>query len=77
MLEIEHMLAAAVTAFVAGDQMAGVPDLDMQRIHPRFHPRARTRWHGLEIGFHRDAALLVHEREDDVGQVEAFRHALR
>src|ERR1700712_2716306 len=49
MLEIQHMLAAAVTAFVAGDQTASMPDVDMQRMHPRFHPCARavyTRFEG-------------------------------
>src|ERR1700712_2411706 len=75
MLEIQHMLAAAVTAFVAGDQTASMPDLDMQRMHPRFHSCARARWHRVEVGLHRDAALLIHEWEYDIGQVEAFRHA--
>jgi len=40
MLEIQHMLATAMAAFVASNQAASVPNLDMQRMHPRFHPRA-------------------------------------
>jgi hypothetical protein len=43
MLKIKHMLAAAVTALVAGDQPTGMPDLDMQRINARFHSHARRR----------------------------------
>jgi hypothetical protein len=42
MPKIEHMLAAVVTAFVAGNQPPGVSDLDMQRMDPRFHPRTRA-----------------------------------
>ena len=45
MLEIEHMLAAAVTALVTGDQATGLPDLDVQRMDARFHPAARAGWH--------------------------------
>src|ERR1700712_558039 len=62
MLEIQHMLAAAVTAFVAGDQTASMPDLDMQRMHPRFPRCARGGWHGIEVGLHRGAAVLVPQR---------------
>jgi len=39
------MLAAAVAPFVAGYQTASVPNLDMQRMDPRFHPSARAGWH--------------------------------
>jgi hypothetical protein len=45
MLKIEHMLAAAVTALVTGDQATGLPDLDVQRMDARFHPAARAGWH--------------------------------
>jgi hypothetical protein len=45
MLEIQHMLAAAVAPFVAGNLTASVPNLDMQWIDPRFHPSARAGWH--------------------------------
>jgi hypothetical protein len=40
MLEIKHMLAAAMAAIVAGNQAASVPDLDTQRMHTRLHPGA-------------------------------------
>ena len=72
MLEIQHMLTAAVTAFVAGNQPPGVPDLDMQRMDPRFHPAARAGRHGIEVGLDCDAALLVYNGEDDIGQVKTF-----
>jgi hypothetical protein len=73
MLEIQHMLAAAVTALVAGDQATCVPDLDMKRMHTRFYPGTRADGHRVEVGLHRDAALLVDQREHDFRQVEAFR----
>ena len=57
MLEIEHVLAAAVAALVAGNQAAGVPDLDVQRIHPCLHPDAGTHRHRVEIGLHRARSL--------------------
>ena len=41
MLQIKHMLAAAVTTLVAGNPPTGVPDLHMQRMDARFHPCAR------------------------------------
>jgi hypothetical protein len=41
MFQIKHMLAAAVTAFMAGNQAASMPDFDMQRMDTRFHPGAR------------------------------------
>jgi hypothetical protein len=73
MLEIEHMLAATMTAFVAGNQATGMPDLDVQRLNACFHPDARSDRHRIEVGLHRDAALLVHQREHDLGQIEALR----
>ena len=75
MLEIEHMLTAAMAAFVAGNQAASVPDLDVQRMNTRFHPAARAGRHRIEVGLHRDAALLVDQREHHLRQVEAFRRA--
>jgi hypothetical protein len=75
MFEIQHMLAAAVAAFVAGNQAASVPDFDMQRMHTRFHPDARPDRHRIEVGLHRDAALLVDQREHHFRQVEALRNA--
>ncbi len=45
MLEIKHMLTAAMAAFVAGNQVASVPDLDVQRMNTRFHPAARAGRH--------------------------------
>src|ERR1700710_399291 len=38
MFKVEHMLTAAMAAFVASDQTASVPDLDMQGTDARFHP---------------------------------------
>ena len=35
MLQIKHMLAAAVTAFMAGNQATSMPDLDVQRMDTR------------------------------------------
>ena len=69
------MLAAAMAALVAGNPTAGMPDLDMQRMDARFHAGARTGRHRVEVGLHRDAALLVHQREHDLGQIEAFSRA--
>src|SRR5690349_21966682 len=71
MLKVEHMLAAAVTAFVAGNQPPGVPDLDMQWMDPRFHPRARADRNRVKIGLDCDAALLVYNREDNIGQIKS------
>ena len=59
-LQSQHLLAASVTAFVAGDQAVSMPDLDMQRMHPR----AGASWHRIEVGLDRHAALLVHQRAE-------------
>jgi hypothetical protein len=75
MLKIEHMLAAAVTAFVAGNQPPGMPDLDMQRMDPRFHPAARAGRDRVEVGLDCHTALLVHNRKDNLGQVKSFNRA--
>ena len=61
--------------FVAGNLTTGMPDLDMQRMDARFHACARTGWHRVEVGLHRDAALLVHPWEHDLGQIEALSRA--
>jgi hypothetical protein len=42
MLEIEDMLTAAVTTFMARDPPSAMPDLDMQGMDPHFHPSARA-----------------------------------
>ena len=35
MFEVEHMLAATMTTLAAGNPMAGMPDLDVQRMDAR------------------------------------------
>jgi hypothetical protein len=45
MLEIQHMLAAAVAPFLAGNQEASVPNLDIQLMDPCFDPSVRAGWH--------------------------------
>jgi hypothetical protein len=75
MLEIEHMLTATMTALVAGYSTTGMPDLDMQRMDACLHPAARVGWYRIKVGLHRHTALLVHQREHDLRQIEAFGRA--
>ena len=71
-LQIQHMLAMTVAAFVSGNRSATMPDLDMQRTNPRLHPGACLDRHRIEVGLDHDAALLVHEREHDLGEIKLF-----
>ncbi|HUW79388.1 MAG TPA: hypothetical protein VMV54_00680 [Acidocella sp.] len=75
MLEVEHMLAPLMAAFMPRDLFAAVPDLDMQRPDPRFHPAARLHRHRVEIRLHRDPALLVDQWEGDIGNIEPLGRA--
>ena len=69
-LKVQHLLAAAVTALVARNPLSRVPDLDVQRVHARFHPGARFDRHRVQVGLDRDTASLVHQGKHDLGQVE-------
>ncbi len=42
-LRIQRLLAAAVAALVAGNLPPALPELDMQRMHPRLHPAVQGR----------------------------------
>jgi hypothetical protein len=75
MLQIQHILAAAVTALVTGNQPPGVPDLDVQRMDPRFHPAARAGRDRVEVGLDCNAALLVYNREYNLSQIKTFNRA--
>ena len=57
-LKVQHLLASAMTALVACDPVARVPNLDVQRMHARLHPGVRLDRHRIEVGLDRHAPRL-------------------
>ena len=58
-LQVQHVLAAAMAALVSRHPVAGMPKLDMQRFGARLHPAARTDRHRVGVGLDNRAARLL------------------
>src|SRR5579863_1505091 len=69
--EIEHLLMAFVTALVAGEAAAFVPDLDATRMESDLDRPADLDRSRIQVGSHSDAAQPIDPWERDIGQVEA------
>jgi hypothetical protein len=72
MYELEHLLMSLVTALVASETVALIPDLYVTRIEPDLDCLAHLNRNRIQVGSHSYAAQPIHSRERKFGKLEAM-----